>query len=237
MKYPCGQPAGHAGGVARVLGVDACRGGWVGVTLDGDGAAVCFGATLAETVAVAEVKAPVDCVAVDIPIGLPDRGRRLADAEVRTLLSPRGSCVFDALPRSVYEAPTHAEANALHRSLTGRGVSQQAYQIGPKVLDANEFARDNAVLEAHPELCFATMGDGPLRAAKKTGEGQQQRRDLLQSQGIDVSALSPGRAGIDDLLDAAAVAWTARRHLRGEASAYPGVPEVFRDGRPAAIWV
>jgi hypothetical protein len=27
------------------------------------------------------------------------------------------------------------------------------------------------------------------------------------------------------------------RYLRGEASSYPGVPEVFGDGLPAAIWV
>jgi hypothetical protein len=42
---------------------------------------------------------------------------------------------------------------------------------------------------------------------------------------------------VDDVLDACAVAWTARRHLRGESRALPEVPERFSDGLAAAIHV
>jgi predicted RNase H-like nuclease len=228
----------------RVLGVDSCPSGWIGISLGDDGLAAWFGRTLAELVAAAVSKGPPACVAVDIPLGLPDVGRRRADAEVRALLSPRGSCVFDALTRTAYQAATHAEANALQRARTGKGLSQQAYRLGVKVLDANGFAAlgSHVVIEAHPELCFARMGDGVVRAGKKTWAGQQRRRELLAAQGIDVDQVGTAgeaglRAGPDDLLDAAAVAWTAARYVEGKASSYPEVPEVFSDGLPAAIWV
>lgn len=43
--------------------------------------------------------------------------------------------------------------------------------------------------------------------------------------------------GDDDLLDACAAVWTARRVAAGLARAMPDPPEVFSDGVPAAIWV
>lgn len=43
-------------------------------------------------------------------------------------------------------------------------------------------------------------------------------------------------AAVDDVLDAAAMAWTARRILEQTAASLPDPPEVFSDGWPAAIW-
>jgi hypothetical protein len=43
-------------------------------------------------------------------------------------------------------------------------------------------------------------------------------------------------AAIDDLLDAAIAAWTARRVVREEAAPMPDPPQVFSDGIPSAIW-
>ncbi len=57
-----------------VLGVDACKSGWVGVRLAGEVTAH-FARTIDELVTSA---APVTVVAIDIPIGLPARGRRAA---------------------------------------------------------------------------------------------------------------------------------------------------------------
>ena len=229
--------------MVRVLGVDACPTGWVGVLLDGDELEAWYGGALADLVAAAEGTGPVACVAVDIPLGLPDTTTRQADVLARSELGPRRSSLFTTATRAAYEAGTFAEANATQRALTGSGLSQQSYRLGPKLLDANAFALrgSHRVVEAHPELSFARMGDGPLRASKKTWTGQHQRQDLLRLQGIDVTLLGhageAGRhAGPDDLLDAAAMAWTARRYAEGQASSYPQEPEVFRDGLPAAIW-
>jgi predicted RNase H-like nuclease len=44
------------------------------------------------------------------------------------------------------------------------------------------------------------------------------------------------RAGIDDVLDAAAAAWTARRLANGQAWPMPDPPETFSDGLACAIW-
>jgi len=219
--------------VTAVLGVDGCPGGWVGVFLED-------GRTWARTAPtlLSLVHEPAACIAVDIPLALPDAGRRSADALVRAALSPRGSTVFDAAVRAAYEAPTHALASAAHRSVTGRGLSVQAWHLGPRVLDAVAFARSGAhtVVEAHPELTFAWMGGGPLVAPKRSAIGAAERRSLLEAHGIAVPDL-PRPAKPDDLLDACAVAWTARRYVSGQATSYPSPPEVFSDGLPAAIWV
>jgi predicted RNase H-like nuclease len=48
---------------------------------------------------------------------------------------------------------------------------------------------------------------------------------------------SAGRAAaVDDVLDAAAAAWTARRVAHGQAHPLPDPPEHLTDGRTAAIW-
>ena len=219
--------------MTAVLGVDGCPGGWIGVVLAGSTKAL-TAPTLADLVAGA---GPVACVAVDIPLGLPDSSRRHADTEVRRVLGPRGSTVFDAAVRPAYEAPSHREGTLLHRERTGRGLSVQAWNLGPRVLEAGAFAAagTHVVLEAHPELSFQAMAQEPL-PPKKTAAGAALRRQLLATEGIVVPEL-PRPARPDDLLDACAVAWTARRYLAGEASSYPAEPEVFSDGLPAAIWV
>lgn len=45
------------------------------------------------------------------------------------------------------------------------------------------------------------------------------------------------QARVDDVLDAAVVAWTAQRVAAGEARPLPDPPETFSDGIPCAIWV
>ena len=44
------------------------------------------------------------------------------------------------------------------------------------------------------------------------------------------------QADIDDVLDAAAAAWSARRIAAGEAISLPAHPPVDTRGRPIAIW-
>jgi len=41
---------------------------------------------------------------------------------------------------------------------------------------------------------------------------------------------------VDDILDAAVAAWTARRVARGQALSMPDPPEIFSDGLLCAIW-
>ncbi|GAB4055080.1 DUF429 domain-containing protein [Catellatospora paridis] len=227
----------------RVLGADACKAGWVGVVLDGTTVDAHFGATIAELVGAADAGGEVAVVGIDIPIGLPDQGRRRADVQARVMAGPRWASVFMTPVRAALAAGDHAEAVRLNRERTGEGVSQQAYGLRHKILDVDAWIRDTGrrAVEVHPELSFAQLADGAaLAAGKTTWAGAQRRRELLAAAGVLPSG-DLGQAGrlarVDDVLAAAAAAWSARRVLAGAAFSIPAVPEQLAGGVEAAIWV
>lgn len=215
--------------------MDACKSGWIGVRL-GESVTAHFARHIADLV---DETAPA-VVAIDIPIGLPDRGRRAADVEARALLGPRRSSIFLTPVRAALAEETHARASAVNRELADEGMSIQAFGLFPKIreVDAWHGTAPVPVLEAHPELSFRQMADTPLPDSKKTWAGVEHRRRLLAEHGIHLPA-DVGDAGrhaaIDDVLDAAAVAWTARRYLAHEARSLPDPPERL-DGCEVAIW-
>lgn len=222
----------------RVMGVDACKKGWVGIAGDLRGY---FGTTIGEVVAAAEVDGALAVVGVDIPIGLSSTGPRQADALARRLVGKRASSVFATPVRQALTAATHAEASAVNLRATGKGISQQAYALARKILEVDAWAPTAGcvVIEVHPEVCFATMAGQPLRHPKSTWAGSEERRRLLAGVGLRVPAelgVAGEVAGVDDVLDAAAAAWTAGRYAEGRAIAYPEPPEIFDDGPAAAIW-
>lgn len=226
------------GGV--VLGIDACKAGWVGVLVAGGTARIHVAQTVRALAEDADAQAWAAVVAVDIPIGLPDAGQRAADVLARRRVGPRASSVFTTATRAALKAPSHAEAVRVNRELTGAGLSIQAYALRTKILEVDSWVHTSGrtVIEVHPEVSFAELNHGHLTTRKSTPEGIDQRRVALLDQGIappDV-ARRPG-VGADDILDAAAAAWTARRYAAGEALSMPDPPEVFADGWPAAIWV
>ncbi|CAM3591621.1 DUF429 domain-containing protein [Nocardioides zeicaulis] len=229
---------------APVLGVDACRGGWVGVVVDPDRrTSVLTAATITSLVALARESHDVAVVAIDIPIGLPDAGGRRADAEARRALVGKSSSLFSTPVRAALEAPTYEAGRAANLAATdGRtSVSAQAYALREKVLQVDAWVRGRPgveVVEVHPELSFARMAGSPLLASKKEGEGVRARREALAAHGIVAPPWFRGSGfGEDDLLDACAAAWSAVRHSLGLSESFPAEPEVFSDGLPAAIRV
>ena len=142
--------------------------------------------------------------------------------------------------RAALAAATHAEADAISLEATGKGLSQQAYALGAKILEVDAWARATSrrrVIEVHPEVCLATMASRPLAHPKSTWAGSEERRAILRAEGIAVPSdlgLAGEMAGPDDL-DAAAASWTAARFARDVAVSYPS-PESFGDGHAAAIW-
>jgi predicted RNase H-like nuclease len=118
------------------------------------------------------------------------------------------------------------------------GVSAQAHALGPRILHVTGLAETNPRLrEVHPEVSFRAMNRGqPLRHRKKSAGGALERFELLRREGIRLDALGPAAAiPLDDVLDAAAAAWTARRIADGTARRLPEPPEVVA-GRDIAIW-
>ncbi len=235
---------GHSGPSPVVLGVDACKAGWVGVVW-GDGTARAVVApTIADLVETARTDHPrLSVVGIDIPIGLPDATPRLADLLARQRLpAGRKSSVFPAPTRVATAQTIHVEASAANREATGGiGLSIQAFHLIPKILEVDALVRAGTsyrVVEMHPEVSFAAMDAASVVPSKLTTAGAASRRSALRAVGLEPPpyAAGQGYAG-DDLLDACAAAWTALRVATGDAECLPDPPETFSDDLPAAIHV
>ena len=237
-----------------VAGVDGCRHGWVAAFLrPADGAVrVRILRRFADVLDASE--APC-VVAVDTPVGLPERvghGGRAAENAVRPLLGMRQSSVFSVPSRAALAALDYRAACriALDTSDPPRKVSKQLFMLGPKIREVDACLRADArcagrVFEVHPELAFWRLNgnaalDEPKKAKGRCFEpGLALRRRLLIEAGLPapiVNGAPPTGAGPDDLLDALACAAVARRiHLR-LARPFPDPPERDAFGLPMAIW-
>jgi predicted RNase H-like nuclease len=224
-----------------VLGVDACKTGWIGIALSPGTLSAYAAAEIGDLVEDASSRGPLPVIAIDIPIGLPDMGRRQADLLIRKAVGPRWASVFMTRVRPALEAGDYASANALSLRLAGGGISRQAFALQVKILQVDRWVRQtrHRVVEVHPEASFAQLAGAPPEPRKSTWAGAARRRQLLAGAGIVIPEdLGPAgeKAAVDDVLDAAAAAWTALRVIRDQARPYPDPPELFSDGLAAAIW-
>jgi predicted RNase H-like nuclease len=197
-----------------VTGVDACAGGWVAVTLllsASHASSHPFTASI-QVAPTLDGLSLAGVVGIDMPLGLLADGWREADVLARRALGRRGVTVFAIPPRLVWEQATYAEANRACRELTGKGLSAQTWGLRGKLLEADAYRRKSAarLYEVHPELAFAALAGAPLQESKHTTAGLAVRRELLKRAGLTLPAKVAGAAD-NDLLDAAAVAWSARR--------------------------
>jgi predicted RNase H-like nuclease len=225
----------------RVMGVDACRAGWVGIVLCAGESSAYVESEIEDLAAAAERDGPLDAIAVDMPIGLPDAGRRAADMLVRQALGPRWATVFITPVRAALGCDDYKIASTENRRAAGEGISQQAFALRHKIRQVDRWIRhtDYRVVEVHPELTFARLAGEPLQHSKSTWNGTAQRRHLLAGAGIrlaDDLGTAGATAGVADVLDAAAAAWTALGVAQGRTRPTPDPPETFSDGLPAAIW-
>jgi predicted RNase H-like nuclease len=207
----------------RVAGVDGTKNGWAAVVLE-DG-------RFAEDLLISPIESSfnqldnAEVVAIDVPIGF---GPRAADGEARKFLAGAASTVFSTPPRDVLERPYGP----------GLRLSAQAHALGPRILHVTSLAQiDDRFREVHPEVSFRAMNDGrPLSYRKKSAGGALERIALLQQHGIELTELrKTATAPLDDVLDAAAAAWSAQRIALGVAETLPVPPERV-DGMTLCIW-
>jgi predicted RNase H-like nuclease len=183
------------------------------------------------------IEATSECAAVcvDVPIGISRDGRRRADTEARRFIGPRRSSVFPPPPRALVSAEGgYWELNALARSIRA-GISRQTYNILPKMREADALITPNMqarVRESHPEVSFCALNGDCLPHAKHTREGLERRCRLLQGVYGDAARewRAPRGASLDDLYDAAVLAWSAARAVRGQAQTLPAAPEMDERG-------
>jgi threonine dehydratase len=201
--------------VARVAGVDGCKAGWI-AAID-EGTAVRF-KVFADFSGLAQALADCAIIAVDMPMGLPDRvtgpGRGPEQA-VRPLLGARQSSVFSVPGRAAIYAVVpqpqgmaalkagHQIASQTAKALSDppRGVAFQTFNIFAKIRDVDQFLNSHPeriaqIREVHPEVAFWRMnGCTPLRHPKKikgvvNPAGMEERRHLLRASGMQAEAVS-----------------------------------------------
>jgi predicted RNase H-like nuclease len=237
-----------------LAGVDGCRAGWLAAFARPQGGEVRVRVVPRFADVLAAPEAP-SIVAVDMPIGLPERagrGGRAAENAVRPLLGARQSSVFSVPSRAALAAAEYGEACriALATSQPPRKVSKQLFMLAPKIREVDACLRGDApagarVFEVHPELAFWRLNgaralDAPKKVKGRCYEpGLALRRWLLIEAGLPAAAVNgapPKGAGAADLLDALACAAIARRIHAGRARPFPDPFERDAFGLPMAIW-
>lgn len=230
-----------------IAGVDGCRAGWFAIEED-------LGSAAFRSVIAASFKSLLsdltNCsvIAIDIPIGMPRFGLRSCDLLARKLLGPgRGSSVFPAPIRAVLAANTHGEASGIRKSVDGKGMSIQSFALLIKIREVDEAVRRNVdaqkIIEVHPEVSFTAMAGGTsMRNRKARVAGRNERishlsryfsADVLET---GLGAYARGAVAKDDILDAFAALWTARRVLDGAARRFPDCEEQDEFGLDMTIW-
>lgn len=192
-----------------VAGVDGCKAGWIAVfRLPGRPVAVRVFRRFAELV---DFLPPDAAIAVDMPIGLPERvgqGGRGPEILVRHFLGERQSSVFSIPSRAAvyavdeefssldrwYDAHRIASAVARATSEPPRGISIQAFGIFSKIRELDGLLRARPelvarIVESHPEVAFWRLAGGNSMATPKKVKGQvnptgmEERRALLALHG------------------------------------------------------
>ena len=189
-----------------------------------------------------EYGASASRIVVDVPIGLcePDESGDGGcvvdeDGQLSRECDDLGRSVIGDRYRSVFTAPCreaarlaadgieHAEVSDVNRSVTGKGLTQQAASICKGIVDVEELLLNmedsEPFVEGHPEVCFRAFNGEPLSYRKKTALGVDERLSAFET----VPEYSDGDwrtvvqqldgvefdIGMDDVLDAFALALTA----------------------------
>lgn len=215
-------------------GIDGCRGGWCCICLSQSSSdkPICFVAPSFDALwkELPQARYRDNPVLVDMPIGLPSAAYpvRECDVQARTLLGKRRSTVFSPPCREALSASNHAMANSVNKSVTGRGLSIQAWGIAKRIRELDIFLQEHpgladAVWEAHPELCFAKLAGAPLPESKRSKEGRMRRLCLLEEEipgataMLDYACKKYPRSVVqpDDILDAMVLAVCASKGMGG----------------------
>lgn len=238
-----------------VAGVDGCPGGWILVLWDFEGRKALGCRVVGHFEEVVSAPEAPGTIAVDMPIGFPDRvgrGGRGAEAAVRPLLGPRQSSVFSMPSRSAIKETDYWTACdvAASTSNPSRKVSKQGFALFPKIREIDDLlladvSLQKRVFEVHPEVAFWRLnGEQAMSLPKKikgavNPAGLDERRRLLEAHGFASDFLiqkPPRGAAADDLVDACVSALIASRIARGLARPFPQEDIYDAHGLRIAIW-
>lgn len=217
--------------MAACVGVDWAGNGWVAAIRDEGAWSVEFYPTILN---LWHPHRDATTILVDVPIGLQTSGKRAPDLTAKSILGGGRQASFFLTPtREAVYAPNIEEAKA-RQEPADFGVQNQVWAIVPRIRELDVFlrefteeVREDQILEAHPELCFAGLNDGePIAAPKGTEAGREARLAVLEAvdpalvaayeEAVDTltkPSYAPVVAGskTDDILDALVLAASATR--------------------------
>lgn len=213
----------------RLAGIDGTRSGWVAVVAD---AGMPASAQLSHVTDLESFVMTTDFAVIDMPIGFvsgPD-GRNVETA-MRAFLPGKSSSVFPTPCREALLEPVYHDASWVNERVLGKRLPKQTFMLFPKMREVDGVVRklgQARLREGHPEVSFAAMAGSPVISRKREAIGQAERARLLTVEGVLVSDLMLGlerwMGSADDVLDAAALWWSANRFVRGAHLTLPPVP-------------
>ena len=220
--------------MSQIIGIDGCKRGWFSVWQNPDDTIQSsIFSTLNHLKDFFNDEAHL-IIGIDMPVVLSDFIPREADQLARKLLSKKASSVFTAPTPEMLEQPNYERASYVSKRLFGKSMSLQSWYLFPKIKDVQTIIHDTHInlYEIHPELSFRAMNhEEVILESKKSKEGFEIRNNLLRRhfESFDFESirnLYPRKDVMDnDILDAMAVLWSARRIKANEASFLPKIPE------------
>ncbi|NYH26094.1 DUF429 domain-containing protein [Paraburkholderia bryophila] len=233
------------------VGVDGCKGGWYAAKRDHKTGKIHTRVCASFKELLSWAPAPA-VVAIDIPVGLSSDGKRQCDVAAKAALKwPRSASVFHTPVRQTLGTGCYEEACQRHRAVTGQGISKQAFHILKKISEVDTELQNSSVdaarvFEVHPELTFMQLrmeqggSPGGISESKSKPEGHQIRKALLDAEfGVELNAALAARvardASLDDIVDAFAALWSAKRIAEGKACKVPEISVMDATGLPMVI--
>ena len=216
----------------RLAGIDGCKRGWVVVHWMADSRSAPI-LDFTEDLDSFLVGSQIGLAVIDIPIGFSSGPeQRNVEAAMRKFLPGKTSSVFNTPCRQALYEKDYVTASAVNRDVVKVGLSKQTHAIFPKMQEIDGLVRraeQSRIREGHPEVSFAAMnGNRPLVSRKKDSVGESERIALLEAVGIPAKYLLDIKrrlgAARDDVLDAAALIWTAGRLNAQGHLTFPPVP-------------
>lgn len=167
-----------------MVGIDGCKYGWVAVMINADKQLQVSKHRTFD--AVISTYPAAEYYLTDMVIGLADEHHlRTLEKLAREKLKPhRTSTVFTPPCRAAVYEKDYESAKQKNKVLTQKSISIQAWNIVPKIIEVDQFLQHHAeykkiIIEAHPEVCFASLNQGSPMFFKKNIEDGEQERTLL----------------------------------------------------------
>lgn len=214
------------------LGIDGCRAGWVAAFINNNNKIHI--SIYKNIIELWEIFKKANLIFIDIPIGLVDSHTkekvRNCDSNARKLLGlKRGSSIFQTPSREALRSFNYKDACKINKSITGRKISIQTWNICKKIKEVDDFLSEikkaiSIIKESHPEICFYALSGNPMVFSKKDINGVFERKNIIKKFIPDLDFIldrtlakyNQNQAKIDDLLDCLVLAISAKLGFKSD---------------------